>query len=491
MKTNFWVGTSALLSIVLLPVAPVMADDAQLITLVNELQKQMVQMQKTIDQQSDKIRNIEKREPQIQVAGPSSAEAAKPVPMSDYDFNQMLDTATGGAQKWLKDLKFSGDLRLRYDGFNYGSGSPSVSDDRNRFRYRLRYGFEKTFNQDMKAGFEMASGEYPTIAGTSLGSQAVHADPTAANTSFDNNFNFKPIYIERAYGTYTPHFLAKKGILNKTEITGGKMNNPFEKGSTDMIWDRDVKPEGVYEKADFKLLDTPDLKFNSYFTAGQFVLDEDASTGGDANLFAYQLGLNPVIYTSLFERPIDILQAFSYYGYPGYARKSNFIIGGTSLARGNANIDNNPAELDAGQFNVFESYSEVAIYPQGLPVRFHMDLAGNPSADPQDPSITGGSENFAAGFGVKLGSVVKKGDWELGYQYKRIPANAVVGAFTDSDFGDGHADKAGSVIKAAYAITDAITLNGTMFFVHNLNAGTAGVIDQNQDRFQVDLSWKF
>ncbi len=459
---------------------------AKLTSMVSDMQKQMAQMQKVINDQNSKLHDLESRQARIQVAAPSSGEV-KAAPMSDYDFGQMLDTATGGAQKWLKDLKFSGDLRLRYEAFNYGSGNPSETDDRNRFRYRLRYGFEKTFNPQMKVGFALASGE----SGAS-GSNGLNVDPTSTNTTFDNNFNFKPIYIERAYGTYTPNFGAKKGILEKTEITAGKATNPFEKGSTDMVWDRDVKPEGAYEKFDFKLIDSEDLKLNAYVTLGQFVLDEDATTGGDANLFGYQFGFNPVIYTPLFERPVDITQAFSLYDFSNFARKSNFLIGTTSLARGNPNVDGLGTELDAGQFKVIEYYSEVAIYPGGMPVRFHMDLAGNPAGNPSTDSVTNSHfENLAAGFGVKLGGIVKKGDWELGYQYKRIGANSVVGAFNDSDFGDGHAGKAGSVIKAAYAITDAITLNGAMFFVDNLNSGTAGIIDQHQNRFQIDLSWKF
>lgn len=488
MKPKFWITLNALLLTVLLPLGAVRADDGQLMSMVSQLQKQMAEMQKTISQQNDKIHNLEKREPQIQVA-PSSGEAAKAAPMSDYDFNTMLDTATGGAQKWLKDLKLAGDLRLRYEGFNYGSGNPAETDSRNRYRYRLRLGFEKKFNDDMKIGFGLASGEGPTITSAAAGAAAVNSDPTSTNTTLDNLFNFKPIYIEKAYGTYTPKFLSKKGILDKTEITGGKFNNPFEKGSSDMIWDRDVKPEGVYEKLDWTLFNSENVTLGAYTTLGQFILDEDATNGGDSNLYAYQLGINPVIYTPFFERPVDILQAFSLYDYSDYARKNNFTIGGASLARGNPNLDNNSNELDAGKFKVFEYYSELAVYPGGLPTRFHFDLAGNLPSDVQPPSLVG--EDTAFGLGVKLGGVVKKGDWELGYQYKHIAANAVVGAFNDSDFGDGHSGRAGSVIKGAYALTDSITLNSALFLVDNLNSGTGGIIDQHQRRFQLDLVWKF
>ncbi len=481
LKIMKWASGMLLLTFSLSGV--VFADDAELLSLVKGLQSQMKDMQKTINKQNDQIRELQTREPQVQIAS-GNGEAPVAAPMSDYEFNQRLDAATGGAQKWLKDLKFAGDVRLRYEAFHYGSGNPNETDDRNRFRYRLRFGWEKKFSDDIKIGFGLASGETGTA-----GTNGLNVDPTSTNSTLDNNFNFKQINIEKVYATYTPGFAAKRGILDKTEITAGKFNNPFEKGSSDMIWDRDVKPEGVFEKVDLKLLDTPDFGINGYATAGQFVLDEDSALGGDSNLYAFQFGVNPVIYTPLFDKPVDVLQAFSLYTYDNYADNSNFIIGGTSLARGNINIDGVATELDAGRFQVLEYYSELAVYPWNIPTRFHIDLAMNPADKANGNSVV--NENQAFGGGVKLGGIVKKGDWEIGYQYKRIEANSVVGAFTDSDFGDGHIGKQGSVVKAGYALTDNLTLNSAMFFVDNLNHGTAGIIDQQQRRFQLDLVWKF
>ncbi len=412
--------------------------------------------------------------------------------MSDYEFNQRLDAATGGAQKWLKDLKFSGDLRLRYEAFKYSGNANTETDDRNRFRYRLRFGWEKKFNEEVMVGFGLASGE------GSSGTGGISVDPTSTNTTFDNNFNFKPVYIEKAYAEYSPAYLSNKSVLDKTTITAGKMNNPFEKGSSDMIWDRDVKPEGIAERFAFKFFDTSDVDLKGFITMGQFVLDEDGTTEGDANLFAYQVGLNPVIYIPGFERPLDITQAVSLYDYQNYAKSSNFIIGGTSLARGNPNADGITTELDTEDFNVVESYTEIAVYPFNFPTRFFVDVAKNVGAASLGYAANGDvlgntilDDNTAWSFGVKLGSIVKQGDWEAGWAYKYLGANAVVGAFNDSDFGDGHTGKSGNVFKIGYALTDTIFINGSAFFVHNLNSGTANVTDLQQRRFQADIVWKF
>jgi hypothetical protein len=456
--------------------------------MVKNMQSQMNEMAKTIRWQGEKIQDMESRGAGAGAAADGAA-VGPAAPMSDYEFNNYLDTATGGAQKWLKNLKFSGDFRLRYEAFDYGSGNPAETDDRNRFRMRLRFGWEKTFSDEMMVGFGLASGE------GSGGTGGINTDPTSTNATFDNLFNFKQINIEKAYATYKPSFLANRGILKKSELTGGKFNNPFEKGSSDMIWDRDVKPEGIYEKFDFDLLQGDNLDLTAYSTFGQFILDEDAAVKGDSFLFAYQVGLNPTVYTPIFEKPVDFLTSFSFYNYNNYARRSNFIIGGTSLARGNINSDSLATELDAGKFNILESYNEMAL-PLIVPTRVFFDVAGNPSdaADGFNGNSvehSGMDSDLAFALGAKLGSIVKKGDWEGSYTYKRIGANSVVGAFSDSDFGDGHAGKEGSVIKAGYALTDNLTLNSTMFFVNNLNSGTAGIIDQHQRRFQVDMVWKF
>ncbi len=462
---------------------PAMADDAQIFEMVKSMQKKIEEMQKTIYQQNQKISQLEKRPPQVQIA-PSSGEAPKASPMSDHEFDDRLSNATGGANKWLKDLTFKGDMRLRYDAFTNSSGNFGEDDPRNRFRYRLRYGFEKKFNDEMLFGFSMASGEANSANG-------FNQDPTSPNQSFTNNFSFKNIWIEKAYATYMPNW-AKVGPVTKLTVSGGKFDNPFEKGSSDMVWDRDVKPEGIYEKADFNIIPSSDVKMTGWLTAGQMpTMEKTTHTAGssDAELFAEQIGLNTVVHTPMLEQPLGHTVAASFYGWNRYAKDSNFLIGTASLARGNSNVGDTTA-LDAGSFKIFELYNELALSPYGFPVRPFADFAHNMGAQNVEGS-TGTHDNSAWSLGLKIGKLVKKHDWESQYQYKYIGANAVPG-FNDSDFGyNGFSDEAGSVFKLGYALTDYLTLNLAAYFVHNLNADTNGVMDEQQRRFQTDLVWKF
>lgn len=466
--------------------------EAAILKTVQDLKKEITEMKQTIIKQDKQIRELLIRKPQD--SGDQSGVGKLPeLPMTDSEFNDRLNKALGGSDKWLKGLKFSGDLRLRYEGLDGTSGSLAETDPRNRFRFRLRYGFEKNFGEEMKIGFALASSEQ-------VGGQSV--DPTSTNISFDSLFDYKNIFIEKAYGSYLPIW-AKIGPIEKVEITAGKANNPFELGSSELIWDRDVKPEGIYEKIDLNLVNEDYLDLKAYLLAGQYVLDEDAALGspnpnnaaatGDAELWALQGGVNAVFYTPFLERPVDFLSSVSYYNYDDYANNNNFIIGGTSLARGNPNVGGPLTQLDARDFQIIESYNEIAIYPYGFPTRFFLDVADNVGAAPignQGGTIL--HSNLAWSIGLRLGQLKKKGDWEARYEYRYLGANAVVGAFNDSDFGlTGGTGKKGSVVRLGYMLTNDLTLAANMSFVDNLNAGTAGIRDEFQKRFSVDLVWKF
>jgi len=482
----------------------VFASDAELMALVQNMQKQMNELQTTVMAQKTELEALKAGGGgKIQMA-PRSVETTPP--MSEAEFAQRLSDSTGGANKWLKDLKFSGDLRLRYEAFHLSGNradgtTPPVNKyqpDRNRFRIRLRYGFEKTFNPEIKVGFSMASGE-------KKGDKGENVDPISTNQSMTNDFNFKSIWIEKAYATYTPEWAkisSADGLgVSGLEVTAGKFNNPFEKGSTDMIWDRDLKPEGIYEKVDGRLLKTDNLDLKTYGIAGQFILRESGDVGTkDANLWAYQAGLNPVFYVPGLERPIDALSALSIYSYQNYARLGNFTVDGTSMANGNPTY--NGTTLSAKNFNILSFYQEINFYPYGIPVKPFAEFARNMSnqsglsAATPEYSMQGGE--YAWSLGLTIGKLQKKKDWQASYQYKYIGANSVPGAFNDSDFGGynyGGTDKAGSVIKLGYNLTDYLTLNGACYLVRPItqrNQTDNGMqVDQSVRRFQLDMVYKF
>ncbi len=460
------------------------AQDANLNKLVEQMQQQMSSMQQTINSQNAKIASIEG-----QTGGKHIGKLPVDAQAEEMKFKARLAKELGPDYTTFKDLKFTGDLRLRYEAFhntNNGAGTVTTNsansvnlNDRNRFRYRLRMGLEKKFSDEIMAGFSLASGSLTDVSST--------------NTSFSGNFNFDTIVIDRAWATYTPAW-AVTGPISKTEITAGKFKNPFEQGSSDLIWDRDVKPEGIYEKMDFRLFDEGNLKVLGYATAGQFVLNETGTAEAvgttDANLFAYQIGLNPKFKVPGMEKPVSWLSSASMYDYSGFSSNSNFVSGGVTTR--NPNVAAPTTQLDT-DFMVFEWYNEFKFQPiASLPVmRTFFDWARN--VNEKAPEASYGNFNDAWAVGFTLGEAKTKGQWEAGYTYKYIAPNSVVGQFADSDFGDGHADKQGSQIKAKYMLTDYLELGAAAFYVRNVSnlAGLGSAPEYLTQRYQLDLSWKW
>lgn len=367
---------------------------------------------------------------------------------------------------WLEGMKQGGGIRLRYEAFDMHGGT---DQDRNRFRVKLTYGIDKKLGDDFTVGFRLATG------GTT--------DPTSSNQTLTGNFVYKTVVFDKLYVKYIPSQLKDFGPIAQVELGGGKTDNPLLRGSSPMVWDHDVTPEGIYETIDFKTIDFGGPKISPFLVGGQFPLVENAGAGlTDAELYAVMGGFNLETDVAGFEKPIGWTSAFAYYDYRDYARNSNF----GAFARGNTAT---ATTLTAGDFNVINIYNQLKIPTPWVSVAPFFDYAHN---------LGDTVENFkpislddAWGWGIKLGEAKKKGEWEAAYAYYFIEPNAIVGAFNDSDFGgvgfNGHSDRRGSMVKLGYKLTDYLTLNFTGFFVNTVT----NVPDEETRRFQSDLSWKF
>jgi len=420
----------------------------------------MGQMQKTIDAQNRKINTLEKGS--VNSIVPSSAV------YGDEDFAKQLNAHLGDASKWLQGLKFSGDFRLRYEARNEQHNSST--DDRNRFRYRLRFGFTKKFSDELKVGFRLVSGDLGGI--------------TSTNQTMDSNFGFKDINVDRAYATYTPNW-AEVGPIKGFEITAGKFKNPFTEGSSWIIWDSDVTPEGIYEKIDIELVRNDNIEIKMPVVLGQFILEEGGgSNHDDAELMAYQTGFVTKI-KGVTEKPLKLTNLISYYDYKDFTLSGNYqATGGNPTGLGGES-----GTLAAQDFDIFETYNELAFQVKPLPKsKVFFDFAKNLNAGGWDSTRPDQDKAWAAG--LKIGKAKKKGTWELGYTYAWIEQNAVPGVFSDSDF--GQAGRRGSVLKGAYALTDNLKLGAAAFFTNRILSGSeTSIADTERDLFQVDLAWKF
>ncbi len=465
-----------------------------MMNMLESMKRQMSEMQNTINQQSNRIQQLESRElqqPGTAISGPSE----KAPELTEGDWEKGIKDNIGKAVPWMKGVKFGGDLRLREEYFDYfdktnDAGSTGTAADRTRARtrLRLRYGMEKDFGDDWKAGFRLASGSSTDNAST---------NQTLGNRGY---FTFKDIFIERAYAQYSPNGLKDYGPLKGVTIGAGKFENPFQRYGTAITWDGDVTPEGLYEKAKFSLISTEENKLTLDTTMGQFLINENAGELTDAEMFGYQGALTWSTYSFGTERPIDFTGAVSLYDY---VNLSGTLAAATNTAATSYQRTNTTAFL-LDDPRIIDFYPEIVFHWGAMPVTLwynyvinEAELNAGSTSTPQAADVH--NQDDAFGLGIKIGKLKKKADWEFFYGYYEIGANAVPAAFNDSDFGgpgqSGHTNRLGHKFGLGYQITDNLQFNWTNFLVRPLNATLSTVAGnataEKVYRTQADLVWKF
>jgi len=350
--------------------------------------------------------------------------------MSDMRADASTRTAV---PQWLDNLKFFGDLRLRYEYHNQDGTEGQDPKDRNRYRFRLRFGMTKTWmDNQMEVGFRLASGDSP--------------GGTSTNQTMTGAFSKKDIWIDRAYAKYSP-----KAIPGLTLIAG-KIPNILE--HTDLIFDSDINPEGTALAYHHEMFGV-----DFFGNVAQLAISETRN-GHDVSLGVYQAGVRAPL-----PGGINAMVVASLYDWEDYET-----LGAT------ANSWNRNTQ-------VFNILAKVKFKACGLPWQVYFDWVHNTQDHDQNAGFENADDGYAVG--AKVGKNKKQGDWSAGYQYKYIEANATPGIINDADFGGTNAK--GHVFKAAYNLTDFLTAGATAFFVEPVtNSG-----DQNDTILQFDLVWKF
>jgi hypothetical protein len=419
---------------------------------------------------------------------------------------KQADVATG-----LGGLEWSGDLRLRYEGFRFSHDeNGNHADDRYRARYRLRFGFRKKVNDRVLLGMRLASGNSGTTG-----------DLRSTNVSLGegSNDSFSPdgIFIDQAWLDVK----IQDSDAFKLGFSAGKLANPYvaKNGFDSLIFDDDVTLEGGY----FTALLRPSEPVSIYATLGAFILDEDSvalrTAGDDApskdqKLIGLQIGttMNPSETVSFGLRASTF--QFRSLDTPFItAALSNGTSGGGNLP-GAFGEDPVPAGAmgRAAQLNgrarigEFFGYTDLKM-SERWPVKLYTTLARNFSAE-HTTFVSGGSavrigkEDDAWGVGLELGTT--KQIALVGVAYFHVEANSVVSSITDSDFFDGFTNREGFAIYLGRELVKNIDLRFQYFDVREIeddmfssamgtliNPFSASLANADRRRFRADIILKF
>jgi hypothetical protein len=341
--------------------------------------------------------------------------------------------------KALQNIKFTGDLRVRFEPF-FGGGpaAGAASPDRFRERFRLRFNMNTKLSDDFLVGFSLASGD--------LG------DPISTNSTETGFYTRKPLAIDRAFATFNPH------NFKPFSVTAGKFAYTWQR--TELTWDNDLNPEGASEQISydwknnflshfaFITFQTPMFEVSagpdSYMVGGQVQTGWKLAPGVKfaADVAYYDFGNTDSIAQNQGLVPAD-----------GFATQGITNTGGGNFGFSAAGPTNNFGTIGTGAaaHRFFASkYGDVDVLARldlnanskRWPVYVLTDFVQNTKAcDNLRVFLTAGvatptcdsRQRHGSWSEFKVGQTKNKGDLLLGYTFARIERDAVLGAFDMSD----------------------------------------------------------
>ncbi|OAI11749.1 hypothetical protein A1359_01620 [Methylomonas lenta] len=443
--------------------------------------------------------------------------------------------------EWTKRFKLSGDMRLRSqsdlmasDNIQNNISQPfyfdamavnaaggvtnagqnaliNTTENEQLFRQRLRLGLDVDITDGLKAGVRLATGN--------------QRDPVSTNQTMGNYNQKYEFNVDRAYLQYQLVDDRKFKWLN---LMGGRIKNPWYTGGgeftggSELVWDTDLSFEGFAGTYSYNLQDTDGLAIagaaprSLFMTAGAFPLQESFRTD-DKWLFGGQAGVDWG-----FDNQNTLKAAVAYYDYVHVEANQNraangvgtcdlnsfantasmpeYIQGGNTLAPiCREGTQSNPGQYAgmvglASDYNIINanlSYEMANFAPHHL--RFSGDYAKNVGYDENGISqLLSGAvvapETDAWQVRVDYGwpVVERPGHWSVFAAYKYVERDAVLDAFTDSDFHLGGTNAKGWFIGGNYGLMKNVWLTGRWLTADVITGPTYGV-----DVLQLDLNTKF
>lgn len=336
----------------------------------------------------------------------------------------------------IEKIKFNGDFRYRYEMID-----KEGKDQRHRNRLRLRLGLKAQVTDTVNVGAVLATGG---------------EDPVSTNQTLDSQSTTKDIRLDQGYFAWKP----ASGLT----IKGGKFKNPFYVPvKTELLWDVDLRPEGLVLQYD-----------NGFFANVGLFYVEERSKDDESFLFGGQAG-----YKAKFGGT-KLTVGAGYFDYQEIKDRStdDFDYLGNEGSAGNTLDANNNFFTD---YNELEVFGDVTFNVGSMPLSFFADYVVNTAAE---DDVTDNDTGYLVG--IKIGKAKEPGSWDFRYNYREIESDAVFGAFTDSDFIGGGTDGKGHELNFGYQIAKGWKF-GFSYFVNDKG------LDNGQDfeRVQADLKFKF
>jgi hypothetical protein len=337
---------------------------------------------------------------------------------------------------WAAKTQFKGDVRFRQETIKIDGQTNSQDKDRQRIRARL--GAYTEINPQVTTGIRIATG----------GSN----DARSTNQDLDGYFVKKDLWLDMGYIDYHPT------AIQNLHLIGGKMAQPWV-SMGDMIWDSDINPEGLAATYSLPI----SKSFELFGSAGNYTLKDNID--GDGTQFKNDLRLNAAQLGARFT-PIDALKVTlggSIYQYQNDKDSAALSVNGNNTDR----------------FRLLEGFGQVDINGLAVPLAVYGQYVVNNATDSDEDT------------GWLTGVKTKVFGFNLDYNYRDTQRNAVVGAFTDSDFANGTTGSRGHKLSVSYDIDKNFALGATYFLTKADFATATSPRDSDANTLQLDVLAKF
>lgn len=383
-------------------------------------------------------------------------------------------------------VRIEGDVRLRAEAVRlaadnsaataFAQGSPDLTrapdlwaagnsssfanteDPFNRTRVRARLGVDVAVSDTVNAGIALATG---SATGPTSTNQTM-AQGASQTPGFFNKYG---LVVDRAYIRVEP----MAGLM----VSGGRFRNPFM--ATDLVWADDLNFEGLAVAWKGRAAGG----FDAFVTGGWFPLaTETPGVTGRRTLTALQGGVDWTL--GLRQNHLKLAAAlYDYRGIegvketttdkstvPDYVTRSEYGAGyrqrGNTLFRINT-LRTVDSATNWGLASGFRELDLTAVFDLSLAEPTHLittiDLVRNLGFDRAEIQRRSGlavSDGNATGFlgKVQFGApaTLQRGLWNVSLAYRRLGSDAVLDAFTNSDFGQGGTNNRGFTLAGNVGI---------------------------------------
>jgi hypothetical protein len=399
-------------------------------------------------------------------------------------------TGPGSVPEWVRRLKWDGDMRVRFQMDRFANGNaPAVSvtetnrtrsitllntdEDRYRLRVRARLGLSADLDENWSAGIRLTTGSA--------------TDPVSSNQTLGVYNNRFTVAFDRAYMRYR--------FGDTFNVVAGRFGNPWF--GTDLVWANDLSFDGIAAQWTPRLSDN----LRGFFTVAALPIQEVELASADKWLFGGQVGVE----ASNLMGGVRGKAGLGYYRYQNTLGK---------LSAPGSSLNEYTAPQFAQKGNSYYNISSDAARPLlGLASDYHLlnatgsldipvlsgkyvvltgDVVKNLGFDRNAVSARVGTDvkdrtlGFMGRVAVGDREIGKRGDWQFFTGYKRVERDAVLDAFTDSDFRLGGTDATGYIIGGSYGIG-----KNTAASIRFLSADSIDGAPLSVDVLQFDLSARF